>query len=77
MLHLKATSAKFGRATKRWAIWACEIQAESDQNERQPIRLLISSSRTCDRTGSRDRIRRSGNRPLATNNNLASRGVNV
>ena len=41
-----------------------QVQLLRDQNERQPIRLLISNARVCDRTGSRDRIRRSGNRPL-------------
>ena len=36
-----------------------------DQNERKPIRFLLFNARACDRTGSRDWIRWSGNRPLS------------
>ena len=35
-----------------------------DQNKRKPIRLLLFNARACDRTGSRNQIRWSGNRPL-------------
>ena len=39
-----------------------QVQLFRDQNERKPVRLLLLNARTCDRTGSRDQIRWSGNR---------------
>ena len=40
-----------------------QVQLFRDQNERQPIRKLLFNARACDRTGSRDRLCRSGNQP--------------
>ena len=40
-----------------------QVQLFCDQNERKPIRLLLFNARACDRAGSRDQIRWSGNRP--------------
>ena len=39
-----------------------QLQLFCDQNERKPIRFLLFNARACDRTGSRDWIRWSGNR---------------
>ena len=41
-----------------------QAQHFCDQNERKPIRLLRFNARACDRTGSRDQNRWSGNWPL-------------
>ena len=40
-----------------------QVQLFRDQNEWKPIGLLLFNDRACDRTGSRDQIRWSGNRP--------------
>ena len=40
-----------------------QVQLFCNQNERKPIRFLLFNARACDRTGSRDWIRWSGNRP--------------
>ena len=41
-----------------------QVQLFRDQNERRPNQIAFFNARACDRTGSRDRIRQSGNRPL-------------
>ena len=41
-----------------------QVQLFRDLNERKPISLRLFNARACDRTGSRDQTRRSGNRPL-------------
>ena len=40
-----------------------QVQLFCDQNEREPIKLLLFNARACDCTASRDQIRWSGNRP--------------